>query len=296
MTEGEFNMMAQLVEGRLAKAADTRHERLAVVAPEWLASVLVENERLRQQVTEVQAHNTALQERARAVKAMLDTVVGAATELERERDEARSALATETANANEYARQRDGAHKALASVTRTDEQQTDYLAKVLGADIGGLESVGQAAKRVVRERDELRGAVAARDVALGDVTKRLAETGADLARVTKELGAERAARKHEEHQHAVTREQRDLSCGVPPELARLYKAARTSLSMHGTAAQMSKLAEESGEYVAEFSRLRPRYDAARVRAEAHDVLTVALSLCEPALMAASAERLEGRLA
>jgi chromosome segregation ATPase len=82
---------------------------------------------------------------------------------------------------------------------------------------------------------------------------------------------------------------------VPPELARLYHVAKRALARMGGEIQHEKTAEECGEFVSEFCKDALRRDSARISAGLHDVLTASLSLCEPALMAASAERLEARL-
>lgn len=115
----------------------------------------------------------------------------------------------------------------------------------------------------------------------------LARTRTDRQRVMFEC-----AKAREELEQAQARAALD----VPPELARLYKAAQGARGRFGPNTQRVKLAEECGEFVAEYMRTGERFDAARVSGELHDVLTVALSLCEPALMAVCAERLEARLA
>lgn len=86
------------------------------------------------------------------------------------------------------------------------------------------------------------------------------------------------------------------SSSVPPELARLYREAQRSLAKHHVTPQRWKLSEECGEFVAAWCKDAARTVESEIRHEIHDVLTVALSLCEPALMAKAAERLEGRLA
>lgn len=173
------------------------------VSVQSMAKLLAELYHLRRQVTELQAHNTARQERARAAA--------------QEREETRAALAVETKNANAYAHERD---EARAECERMRLERDEALAK-------------------------------------------LEEGAADV---------------------------------VPPELARLWKAAHGARGHFGAIKQQVKLVEECGEYVAEYMRTGERFSEARVMAEAHDVLTVALSLAEPALMAKAAERLEGRLA
>lgn len=237
MTEGDWNLVFKMIESRLEREGASRCDGRgveAVVGARWLASVLVENERLRQQVTEVQAHNTALLERARLA--------------EKDRDEAYS------------------------------------LSRI------GIECAERMCADARAETDDLAAACEARGLAIEDMAKRLAETGADLARVTKELGVERAALV------GVTASRDALaSSSVPVELARLYRVAQRMLAKMGDDTQRLKLAEECAEYIAEAMREDERFCAERLYAELHDVLTVALSLCEPALMAKAAERLEGRL-
>lgn len=98
-----------------------------------------------------------------------------------------------------------------------------------------------------------------------------------------------------ERDKALAKLEEGASDVVPPELARLWKAAQGARKKWDGATQHSKLAEECGEYVAEWCKDTDRYQRDHTMHELHDVLTVALSLAEPALMAASAERLEGRL-
>lgn len=185
VTLGQLNeIAAMLSEHDSADDAETLR-----VAVQSMAKLLAELYHLRRQVTELQAHNTARQERARAAA--------------QEREETRAEC-----------------------------------------------------ERMRVERDDVRKQ---RDEALA----KLEEGAADV---------------------------------VPPELARLWKAAKVARGHFGAIKQQVKLVEECGEYVAEYMRTGERFSEARVMVEAHDVLTVALSLAEPALMAASAERLEGRLA
>lgn len=249
MTEGDWNLVLKMIESRLEREGASRCDGRgveAVVGARWLASVLVENEHLRHQVTEVQARNTALEERARAAEKSAREAGGGAPstsfaviadlgqqrdEARRERDEARASLAAETVNANAYAHERDEALKQR-------DEECYYL-------------------NVCRSRRD--------------------ELARELASVT----ASRDAL---------------ASSSVPVELARLYRAAQGARGCFGAIRQQVKLVEECGEYVAEYMRTGERFSSSRVMAEAHDVLTVALSLCEPALMAKAAERLEGRLA
>lgn len=124
----------------------------------------------------------------------------------------------------------------------------------------------EARKALLDAQRDMSSVVASRDALAAECRKRSLE---DLARVN--------------------------ACAVPPELARLYAAAQRARGAWGAAVQTQKLAEECGEYVAECSRGGFRHSVEKVEHEIHDVLTVALSLAEPELMAKAAERLEGRL-
>ena len=66
--------------------------------------------------------------------------------------------------------------------------------------------------------------------------------------------------------------------------------------LHFMAVGPSKDLDQLKSVIRSLSRIKGVFSVDRVAAEAHDVLTVALSLCEPAIMAKAAERLEGRLA
>lgn len=119
------------------------------VAVQSMAKLLAELYHLRRQVTELQAHNTARQERARAAV--------------QERDEARAALAVETKNANAYAHERDEARKSL----RLEREQHSRVieqweaAKASHAEARTeMQRAQFALDGVRRERDEARAALA----------------------------------------------------------------------------------------------------------------------------------------
>ena len=337
MTEGDWNLVVRVIEGRLTEGI-SYGARCASVDAKWLARTLVDNERLRRRETELQADNTRLHLKAEAAlnrehnlmrevdalrdvlgqgdgskalaqrdEAMLKARIAeqgyegaraVLADVTKERDEARALNGEMAAKLDRAKADSDAASRTIGNLTRERDQAChkrdeaegltsayrkalDRIADVLGKMPG--EITLDAAERVVRERNDATAALVAANASIAECRQALLDAQREMVSVTE------------------SRDVLALWRAIPPELVRLYKVARKSLSMHGTAAQMSKLAEECGEYVAEHSRLRPRYSdpfvyAERVRAEIHDVLTVALSLCEPALMAKAAERLEGRLA
>lgn len=309
MTEGELNLLVLQVESRLEAMCSHKGPgmtREAVVGARWLASVLVDNEHLRQQVTEVQATNTALQERARKAEADRCAVEG---EIAPSRELA-AALAEQCkelhADRMLAIRERNVARANVADVTKRLDATGADLARAT-KDL----AVERAALRLEREQhsrviEQWEAAKASHAEARTEMQRALfacegARRERDEARAA--LAAEIAAHEHERHQHAVTRKERDeamMTVGAngvacPTALVRLYVASQRARAKWGAPAQRVKLVEECGEYVVDFARTGERYDVAKVTAEAHDVLTVALSLSEPALMAKSAERLEARL-
>ena len=284
--EERANEILDTLRGGIHYNADTT----VWVSVASLAKLLADGEHLRHQVTDLQRSNTVLEARARAAEAdslcMRDVVrangAESISELRAECEKLRGLHEQEVdyiARAREATGEPPGddlidivrrmradlnaARAALAAEVEAGKQFAAYLTKVLDVGSAGLESIWLAAKRVVRERDEMR---AVRDEALKAVASVTASRDA-LA-----------------------------SSSVPVELARLYRAAQRMLTKMGDDTQRLKLAEECAEYIAEAMREDERFSAERLYAELHDVLTVALSLCEPALMAKAADRLEGRLA
>lgn len=263
MTEGDWNLVVKMIESRLENMAVYTETRNAVVSPKWLAATLVDHERLRQQVTEVQARNSELEVRNRALAEDAELARKAVECAERMCADARAEVAL---------------HRTVHQQCETYIAEGIALLDVIGAD----EVPADAARRLVKERDEARAALASvtasRD-ALAEAAKLARQTHDEMVEALRVASAKR--------DESLT--------SVPVELVRLFKAAKMSLEKHGVPVQVQKVAEECGELVAELCRTGDRFDQERAAHELHDVLTVALSLCEPALMAKAAERLEGRL-
>lgn len=189
--------------------------------------------------------------------------------------------------------------KAEAALSRENNlmKEVDCLRDVLGQ--------GDESKVALAQRDEAKLAARLADqccesvrAVLVDVTKERNDAAAALVAANAAIAECRQALLDAQREMASVTESRDVLASwraIPPELARLYAAAQRMLTKMGDDTQRLKLAEECAEYIAEAMREDERFCAERLYAELHDVLTVALSLCEPALMAASAERLEGRL-
>lgn len=168
VTLGQLNEIAAMLSEH-DSADDDETLRVAVQS---MAKLLAELYHLRRQVTELQAHNTARQERARAAA--------------QDREETRAALAVETKNANAYAHERDDARaecermrlerdevrkqrdearviaeRATRSYEKQSKERTEFAIGI-GHALGWTrdESVECAARRVVKERDEARAALA----------------------------------------------------------------------------------------------------------------------------------------
>lgn len=332
MTEGELNLLEVMIANTLERASASRCEGRgaeAVVGARWLASVLVDNERLRRRETELQSDNTRLHLKAEAalnrehnlmreVDALRD-VLGQGdgskvaltqrdeailkariaeqgyesaravlADVTKERDEARALNGEMAANLDRAKGDSDAASRTIGDLTRElDTARTschqwrskvDAARAVMSAERD--ESIGEAAKRLVAERNDATAALVAANASIAECRQALLDAQRDMVSVT---------------------ESRDVLASwraIPPELARLYRAAQRSIAnaKYHVTAQRWKLSEECGEFVAAWCKDAARTAESEIKHEIHDVLTVALSLCEPALMARAAERLEGRLA
>jgi hypothetical protein len=326
--------IANTLERASASRCDGRDAE-AVVGARWLASVLVEVEHLKQQRDDLHRSNSVLHAKAEAARAeaahMRDVVrLGGSGEIEtlredlaraeRERDDALA----KCAHANDVAAAQNAVcwkiRGALGAVE--GEMGIDAACRVMRQ----LDEARERA-RVSAEETESLGALfdtmrVERDAAQADLARiRSGYTEnarlADIIRDERNAHAETKVARAKQAEIITAMSQIDTKirdatsacadettlaavkrcvavAGVPADLARLYRAAQKARKKWGAPHQRVKLAEECGEFVVEVCR-RERHSDAAVAHEAHDVLTVALSLCEPALMLASAERLEGRL-
>lgn len=287
VTLGQLNEIA----GMLSEHDSADDDETLRVSVQSMAKLLAELYHLRRQVTELQAHNTARQERARAAAQEREETRAECERMRVERDDARTEM-----------------QRAKRAIEEANKASAEAIARVAIERDAALSDAkwGDAAIASIREEiepkwehmtvvDYIRGLKRTIDDLRAGQPRAIASSLDGVRRERDDARAE-CERMRVERDEALAKMEEGAADVVPPELTRLWKAAQGARKKWDGATRHSKLAEECGEYVAAWCKDTDRYTRDHTMHELHDVLTVALSLAEPALMAKAAERLEGRLA
>ena len=234
------------------------------VSVQSMAKLLAELYHLRRQVTELQAHNTARQERARAAV--------------QERDEARAALAVETKNANAYAHERDDARKSLR-LEREQHSRVIEQWEAAKASHAEARTEMQLAQRALEEAkkanaEALARVVVERDAALSDAKWRAAA----IAIIREEIEPECEHMTVVEYIRGLKRTIDDLRAGQPRAIASSLDGVRRERDE--ARAECERMRAERAEARTETQRAQFALDGVR---RERDEARAALAMCGNAL-------------